>query len=331
MKPTTPFSVCKEFCAGSGGASGTTFIPNVSPEGVISWTNDGGLENPDPVTIKGEDGYTPQKGKDYFTDAEIEKIKIDVKGDLPKVATSGDYNDLSDVPVHIINLGYSGENLFYNLDDLTAGGLYYDVQNASWGAMGRFIVVTYEKHYVIINGNAWEEKVWSQIVYGEGRIVHRRKITQTPIETSDNPIIKEWEEVPLDDNAVTKEYVDEKIKNISPGGGSTTNSINFDAIDDTFDSGVYLVDGREGSVGDGKCEVMVVSSSERGEGQFYFYDDGRLGYRQGSNGEWNSYFVEIVNVSEPIATQAYVDREIGDIETSLENIIAKYGLGGDSL
>ena len=37
---TTPFSVCKEFCAGSGGKSGTTFTPHVSPEGVISWTND---------------------------------------------------------------------------------------------------------------------------------------------------------------------------------------------------------------------------------------------------------------------------------------------------
>ena len=33
-----------------------TFTPSVSAEGVISWTNDGGLENPASVNIKGADG-----------------------------------------------------------------------------------------------------------------------------------------------------------------------------------------------------------------------------------------------------------------------------------
>lgn len=43
------------------GEDGATFIPNVSEDGIISWTNDKELENPDPVNIKGEDGgyYTP--------------------------------------------------------------------------------------------------------------------------------------------------------------------------------------------------------------------------------------------------------------------------------
>ena len=41
---------------GGGGGSGVTFIPSVSPEGVISWTNDGGLPNPTPVNIKGPTG-----------------------------------------------------------------------------------------------------------------------------------------------------------------------------------------------------------------------------------------------------------------------------------
>lgn len=40
----------------SAGGDGTTFIPSVSSEGVISWTNDGGLPNPDPVNIKGPQG-----------------------------------------------------------------------------------------------------------------------------------------------------------------------------------------------------------------------------------------------------------------------------------
>lgn len=54
------------------GMNGATFTPSVSEDGVISWTNDRELENPEPVNIKGadgkdgEDGYTPIKGIDYF-------------------------------------------------------------------------------------------------------------------------------------------------------------------------------------------------------------------------------------------------------------------------
>lgn len=41
---------------GIDGTDGTTFTPYVSQEGVISFTNDGGLPNPDPVNIKGPPG-----------------------------------------------------------------------------------------------------------------------------------------------------------------------------------------------------------------------------------------------------------------------------------
>lgn len=38
------------------GIRGATFIPSVSEEGIISWTNDGDLPNPDPMSIKGPKG-----------------------------------------------------------------------------------------------------------------------------------------------------------------------------------------------------------------------------------------------------------------------------------
>lgn len=41
---------------GTPGIDGATFIPSVSEDGVISWTNDKDLENPTPVNIKGEQG-----------------------------------------------------------------------------------------------------------------------------------------------------------------------------------------------------------------------------------------------------------------------------------
>ena len=41
---------------GDRGDAGYVFTPSVSVEGVISWTNDGGLTNPEPVNVRGAQG-----------------------------------------------------------------------------------------------------------------------------------------------------------------------------------------------------------------------------------------------------------------------------------
>ena len=46
------------------GADGTTFTPEVSEQGIISWTNDGGKPNPEPVDIMGPQGETGPAGAD---------------------------------------------------------------------------------------------------------------------------------------------------------------------------------------------------------------------------------------------------------------------------
>ena len=91
---------------GTSGQNGYTFTPSVSAEGVISWTNDGDLENPTPVNIKGPagatgapgtpgakgaDGKTPVKGTDYFTEADKTEMVNAVLAALPNgdVATYG--------------------------------------------------------------------------------------------------------------------------------------------------------------------------------------------------------------------------------------------------
>ena len=58
---------------------GTTFTPTVSEDGVLSWTNDGGKTNPEPVNIKGEDGafrvnVTYSNGA-YSADRTFDEIK----------------------------------------------------------------------------------------------------------------------------------------------------------------------------------------------------------------------------------------------------------------
>ena len=49
--------------AGAPGATGTTFTPSVSEDGTLSWTNDGGKENPASVNIKGPQGEQGPQGK----------------------------------------------------------------------------------------------------------------------------------------------------------------------------------------------------------------------------------------------------------------------------
>ena len=48
--------------AQTGGVDGVTFTPAVSDEGIISWTNDGGRENPASVNIKGQPGDPGNNG-----------------------------------------------------------------------------------------------------------------------------------------------------------------------------------------------------------------------------------------------------------------------------
>ena len=75
--------------------NGVAFIPMVSQEGILSWTNNGGLPNPAPVNIKGkdgvngkngidgQDGYTPVKGKDYWTTVDVAQMIAEVVDALP--------------------------------------------------------------------------------------------------------------------------------------------------------------------------------------------------------------------------------------------------------
>ena len=68
------------------GKDGATFIPSVSPDGEISWTNDKELPNPEPVNIKGKDGKDgkiPVKGTDYFTEQDKAEMVSTVIAKLP--------------------------------------------------------------------------------------------------------------------------------------------------------------------------------------------------------------------------------------------------------
>lgn len=74
---------------GATGAHYTPVITETSDAVMLGWTNDGGFENPLAVNIRGKDGndgYTPVKGKDYWTEAEKTAMVNDVLAALPNAS-----------------------------------------------------------------------------------------------------------------------------------------------------------------------------------------------------------------------------------------------------
>lgn len=65
---------------GGKGDDGATFTPSVSADGIISWTNDKDLPNPEPVNIKGAKGDKGADGTMTFEDLTAEQ-KASIKGD----------------------------------------------------------------------------------------------------------------------------------------------------------------------------------------------------------------------------------------------------------
>ena len=74
-------------------AAGYTFTPAVSSAGVISWTNDGGLPNPDPVNIKGPKGDKGDTGETGEQGPQGEKGD---KGDTGETGEQGEKGDKGD-------------------------------------------------------------------------------------------------------------------------------------------------------------------------------------------------------------------------------------------
>lgn len=68
---------------GEDGTNGATFTPSVSEAGVISWTNDGGLPNPQSVNIKGATGDDGESSYAYVKWASEEPTSDADMGDVP--------------------------------------------------------------------------------------------------------------------------------------------------------------------------------------------------------------------------------------------------------
>lgn len=73
------------------GTNGTTFTPHVSSDGTLSWTNDGGETNPDPVNIKGPKGDQGEPGEKGADGTGVNILgSYTSESQLPSSGTAGD-------------------------------------------------------------------------------------------------------------------------------------------------------------------------------------------------------------------------------------------------
>ena len=71
------------------GATGAHYTPTITETDdtvMLTWTNDGGYENPLPVNIRGAEGKTPVKGTDYYTEADKTEMVQRVLSALPNAS-----------------------------------------------------------------------------------------------------------------------------------------------------------------------------------------------------------------------------------------------------
>lgn len=107
----------------------------------------------------------------------------------------------------------------------------------------------------------------------------------------------------------SKKYVDDKTSGTSPGGSIV--------VDDKFD--IDSTNPIQNKVVANFVETAVTVFNIENEGT-------------SEENIWSkNYNGSAVETHLPLVSRLYVDNAIGDIETTLENIITKYGLGGDGV
>ena len=73
----------------ASGSNGATFTPSVSEDGTLSWSNDKGLDNPEPINLKGPQGEKGEKGDPGLKGEKGDKGDIGPKGEIGPMGPQG--------------------------------------------------------------------------------------------------------------------------------------------------------------------------------------------------------------------------------------------------
>lgn len=115
-------------------STGVTFTPHISLDGVISWTNDGGLENPAPVSVKGAKGDKGETGATGATGAQGERGE---KGDKGDAGEPGEAGKAATITVGTVETGEPGtEASVTNTGTESAAVLHFVIPRGAKGEQG---------------------------------------------------------------------------------------------------------------------------------------------------------------------------------------------------
>jgi hypothetical protein len=289
--------------------------------------------------VQGKDGYTPVKGVDYFTEADIKGIGsflgIDEKADRETVLliqenfikfTNKTTNDISNLKTISSNnasaITQSRDYLENKKADKT------DVQSIDFELNVLEKTVHQAEKDIFDLQNDKADKAQVENMYADLQFIIDDKIANIDIPTDDK--LSTTSTNPVQNKVITAEL-----------NKKADSSLAFDDI--------YDVDGYDVSYTDGLYKAKngfviqsIASYSESGSYygvDQYWYTEGGVYYRHlGDEGGWQNNWRkisvsqnELTNATKGFVTQTDLNSAIGDIETSLDNIIKKYGLGGDSV
>lgn len=114
--------------------TGTTFTPHISLDGVISWTNDGGLDNPAPVSVKGAKGDKGETGATGATGTQGERGE---KGDKGDAGEPGEAGKAATIAVGTVETGEPGtEASVTNTGTESAAVLRFVIPRGAKGEQG---------------------------------------------------------------------------------------------------------------------------------------------------------------------------------------------------
>ena len=134
--------------SGKDGSNGITFTPTVSEDGTISWSNDGELNNPEPINIRGPigpNGKEGPKGNDGFSPT------IDVED-----IDGGHQVTITDV---------NGSQTFNVMDGSNTGGLqvFNSINMSPVGTIISFMGKTAPDDYLICDGREYSINTYPEL------------------------------------------------------------------------------------------------------------------------------------------------------------------------
>ncbi len=319
---------------------------------------------------RGNDGYTPIKGVDYFTEEDIKSLGIDDKvekidfnllsEDVVYLQDSTEFrlsnkvdkeegkglssNDFTDDLKERLE-----DNTFdYVLDDSTYYNSFEEfLENFTplWDREG------INKVIYRVDGETYYGIVITRYNHFFGLDIHSIFITSNGeiweyYTEEDNGIERPWKKI-----SVSKTDLDKKVDKVAGRQLSAIHYVDLGNLGDSeitehlneFKSyGMYHLTYNESTTyGVGQALMSVHGNVDEGivSQTLYRFIGGvqnDILYRdydetEGVWGDWQAQYLNEKRARDIYTTKTDLDKAIGDIETSLENIIQKYGLGGDSV